>query len=465
MIIEELKKIRLRVYIISLIITSVISLTLLGGYEKKDIIIIFAATYFLIIEIYLIFKNKNSSILLFIISIPILVTARKLCYFNFYIVRVTYETIYITILFINSFNKVKEMIKNYKLKDKNFNNLILLLFIMIIFAYNSCSFSSDVFYSLGEVYIGLITPIMFMLTIIATLKKQDIKSILYSLFIAMDLSCLYGFMQILALRIPANEIILNRMSITFGFHNINIFAAIIINVIPVVLYSIVYKKNSKKEKIFLIGSFILNNVSLLITYSRGAWICVIVSIIIVIFNKKYKKTIILFGALMLLVLKPALTFILSRGNHVTIWENTSIIARVQGTFTDLVTIINLPFGGGPGTYPYLYKKYAVLGYKLIPDTIRYKITTAPYALENAHNLFFQIGVEFGLVCLLVFLLIIINRLAAIFKKYKENKGIFSAIISYSMISMLTGSELNHKGVITGTLILFLYFGIIELNKE
>lgn len=466
MIITELKKMKLRIYIIAFIIAAVLSLTFASGYGKKDFISIFIATYFLLIEMYLLSRNKKASVLLFIISIPVLVTARKLCYFNFFIFRVTYETIYITALFTASFNNILKVIrKGIKSEDKNFKNLILLLFILIIFAYNSCSFSSNILYSLGEVYIGLIIPIMFMLSSIAVLKKDDLKGLYYSLFTAMDLSCLYGFIQIIALRIPASQIIKNREYITFGFHNINIFATIIITVIPVVLYSIIFKKNSRKEKIFLIATFILNNISLLLTYSRGAWICVIISIIIILFNKKYKKTIIAVGALMLVCLKPALRFILTRGTYVSLWQNTSIIARAQGIVTDFVMMFNLPFGGGPGMYPDLYKKFAVIGYMLIPEGIRFKISAAPYALENAHNLFLSIGVEFGLVCLFIFLLIIINRLAAIFKNYNENKALFSAIVSYCAISMLTGSELNHKGIITGTLILFLYFGIIQINKE
>lgn len=466
MIIEELKKIKLRVYIITLIITAALGSTLLNSYGKKDLISILAATFILLIEIYLLSKDKKASMLLFIISIPILVTARKLCYYNIFIFRITYETIYITILFIvNAKNIFKILKDSYKSADQALWKLLTLFLLMLVFAYNSCIFSSDIFYSFGEVYIGLVTPIMLMLSAIAVLKKEDLKELYYSLFIVMDLSCFYGFMQIIGLRIPLSDVIKNRDSITFGFHNINIFATIIITVIPLVLYSILNKKNTRWEKVFLIFSFILNNVSLFLTYSRGAWICVIISVIIILFNKKYKKTIITCGVLMILFIKPALTYILSRGTDVSLWKNTSIIARVQGIFTDLVIMMKFPFGGGPGTYPSLYKEYAVAGYKLIPESIRLKVSAAPYALENAHNLFLEIGVEFGIVCLILFVTIIINRLIDAFKNYKENKALFSAIVTYSIISMLTGSQFNHKGVITGTLILFLYFGIIHINKE
>lgn len=466
MIITELKKIKVRVFIIPLFITALVSLTFVTVFGKKDFISIFVATYILLTDLYLLKINKKYSILLFIIAIPVLVTARKLCYFNFFIFRVTYETIYITALFIVCFNDIRYMIINgFKSADKKFKNLNILLLIMILFAYNSCSFSNNIFYSFGEIYIGLIAPIMFMLSVLVVIKKSDIKSLYYSLFTAMDLSCLYGFMQIVGLRIPAGKIIENREYITFGFNNINIFATIIITVIPVVLYSIIFKKNSIKEKIFLTASFILTSVSLLITYSRGAWICVIISIIIILFNKKYKKINLSIGILMILGLKPALSFILTRGTNFSLLKNTSTVARVQGMFTDLLIILKYPFGSGPATYSFMYKMYAVEGYKLIPESIRFKISAAPYALESAHNLFLTMWVELGTVCLMIFLVIIINRIAAVFDNYNENKGIFSAIISYLIISLLTGSELNHKGIITGTLILFLYFGIIEINRR
>jgi O-antigen ligase len=466
MIIEEIKKIKLSVYIISFILAAAVGLCFINSYSKKDLISVMVATFILVIEIYLIFKDKKTSVLLFIISIPVLVTARKLCYYNIFIFRITYETIYISILFMANIKSIFEVIRNsYVSADKSLRNLFTLIIILLIFAYNSCFFSNNVFYSLGEVYIGLVAPVMLMLSAIAIFKKDDIKSLYFSLFAAMDLSCLYGFMQIIGLRIPLSEVVKNREYITFGFHNINIFATIIVAVIPLVLYTIIYKTNSNKEKIFLILTFILNNISLFLTYSRGAWICVIISMAIVLFNKKHKKTIVAFGVLVLLFIKPALNYILSRGTNVSIWQNTSIIARMQGIFTDLAIMIRFPFGAGPGTYPSLYKKYAVTGYRMIPESIRYKISVAPYALENAHNLFLEVGVEFGIVCLIVLIILIIYMLLVAVRNYRENVGLFSAIISYSVISMLTGSQFNHKGVITGTLILFLYFGIIQLNNK
>lgn len=462
--IDELKKIKIRIYIIFSMLTVILGFVLVPTYGKKDAISMCLAFLFLILEIYLLFKNKKYSVLLYIVSIPILVTARKLCYFNFFIFRITFETIYISFLFILSYKEVIKLIKK-RYGNKNLDIFMDLLFVLIVFSYNSCFFSTDVFYSLGEVFIAILVPVMFMLSVMALFKKEDIKKILYHLFIAMNISCIYGFMQIISLKIPLSKIIKNREYITFGYNNINIFAGIMILIIPVILYIIVANNNSKKEKIFLYITFGLNTVSLIITYSRGAWICLIISVIIIMFNKKKRKTNIVIGLLMLIALKPALSYILTRGSYASLWKNASTVARIHGAFTDFLIMFKYPFGAGPGTYPYLYKTFAIDGYKLIPEFIRLKISVASYALESAHNLFFTIGAEFGVVCLIVFLVIIINRLTALFKNYKDNRGIFSAMVSYLIISLLTGTELNHKGIITGPLILFLYFAIIELNRR
>ena len=100
----------------------------------------------------------------------------------------------------------------------------------------------------------------------------------------------------------------------------------------------------------------------------------------------------------------------------------------------------------------------------MPDLMRANLQVADYALEHAHNLFVQIGVEYGIITMILFIIMIINRLTVVVKDYKNNRGIFAAIIVFTIISILTGGEFNHKGVITPTLILWLLFGITILNS-
>ncbi|HCW04358.1 MAG TPA: hypothetical protein DGK91_07425, partial [Clostridium sp.] len=85
----------------------------------------------------------------------------------------------------------------------------------------------------------------------------------------------------------------------------------------------------------------------------------------------------------------------------------------------------------------------------MPKSLRDKVVASSNLLEHAHNLWLQIGVEFGIVCLIVFILIVINRIKVIFKDYTFNRGVFTSIVAWVIYSTSTGMEFNHKGVITG----------------
>lgn len=319
--------------------------------------------------------------------------------------------------------------------------------------------------SLSEVYIGVLVPIMFYLVFV-TYFNMDLKyRVYYALFIALDFSCIYGILQILLRMIKTGQLKIDRLYLTFGYHNVNIFAGILMTIIPLILELILYRKNSKGENIFLILSFLLYTFSTMITFSRGAWLCFMAAIALSLISKKYWK-ILAFGVLGLsFFIKPLLSFIITRGTTTSFLQNESAVARLQSIFTDFTIIKKFPFGIGGGSFAEFFKEYALQGYLSMPEDIRFNSTAAHYALEHAHNLLLQVCVEFGVVSTILFLLIILNRLRLSFKNFKFNRGAFNAIIIYFIFSLITGNEFNHKGVITGTLILYILFAIIELSLK
>ena len=66
---------------------------------------------------------------------------------------------------------------------------------------------------------------------------------------------------------------------------------------------------------------------------------------------------------------------------------------------------------------------------------------------------------------MIFILIFINRIAACLVDYKENRANIISLGTFLIFSVLTGIEFNHKGVITGILILWVVFAVIELNRS
>lgn len=455
-----------RVLLASILFAAVLSLVLSVKIGLKNSVVLFAVLIFLVFNVYLIYKDKRKSIILFLLLLPIYVTARKVCYFNILFVRVTFETIFITILSLSSMRDILNTVRRlFKSKDASSFNYLFLLIAFFVFCINSSFYSVDIWTSLGEVYIGVLTPVLLMLCFITYFNKDDKYMIYYTIITALDFSCLYGFVQLFGSGITPAAINANRALLTFGYNNVDIFAGILISVFPMLTEMIFYKENSKKEKIFLYISFALYSISSVITFSRGAWLCYIIVIFLTLCSRKYKKLLLMLLIPAVFIAKPALEYILHRGTTTSLLNNESTVARIQSIFTDILIMKKYPFGIGGLQFETAYKKFSLQGYFLMPESIRLNATAAHYYLEHAHNLLLQIGVEFGIISAVIFVVIIINRLRRAAKNVSYNKGAIDSIVIFSIFSLITGTQFNHKGIITGTLILFIVFGIIQLSEK
>ncbi len=450
---------------LALIISLIICTYNYSDFGVKELLMIFIATNLLVYMIYLITKDVKNSLYLFILCLPILVTARRVCYLDFLFMKVTYESIYITSLFILKFKEIKNYYRKYYLENK-FSNFMVLIILLSIFSLNSIIFSSDIIMSLRYVCLGVFIPIMFMVEIKVFFSKSDVIKVYYLLILNINFSCLYGFFQIISDGFEFEVIKANRAFITFGYHNVNIFAGILLLIIPLVLDLILYKQNSVRIKIFLYISLFIQMFALWISYTRGAWITFLICIFIMLISKRFRKILIIYSASMLVVIKPLFSYIISRGyGAITILSNQSATSRIQGIFTSFKIMLTFPFGIGMGNYQEVYRNFVLDGYMIIPKKIRWNMNAATYTLEHAHNLFLQIGVELGIVTLIVFILMVVNRIIIASKNYSINRGMIAGIILYMIYSLITGNEFNHKGVITGTLILYIYFSLIQINFE
>ena len=118
-----------------------------------------------------------------------------------------------------------------------------------------------------------------------------------------------------------------------------------------------------------------------------------------------------------------LSFILSRGSsyNTSIFTNDSAVSRMQGVFGSLKMIMENLFGIGGETFHTMYEDI-LCRYLLMPESLRNQVVASSNLLEHTHNLWLQIAVEFGLVCIIVFILMVINRMKLIFKDYTYNRG-------------------------------------------
>lgn len=423
-------------------------------------------TLSLVVTLYIILNSRKDikkCLYLFIISMPILVTARKLLYLDLFVIKLNFESIVILYIFITNFksiiNKGREFVNRYKL-------LSYFIILFCLFSYISCMFSNKPILSLELTTTSILLPIILGLIFITIFDKSDIKKIVYALILSINFSCFYGLLQLLGVLVSGTSIKDSREMLTFGYHNVNIFVNVALMVFPLLLNEILYKKNSIMEKVFLILSALLQIGCIFITFSRGAWLALGLVIILIIFSKKYKYlfiSLVIIGGLLSPIVLPK---VMGRGDSSTHFlQNTSNTARVLSIVTSKNIMIDNVFGVGYGNFNEVYRTNVADTYLSLDYNLRKNMTAPLYTMEHAHNFFLNIGVELGVIPFVSIIGIIGIFIWLSIKRYKENRGIFVSLIIFIFIGLTTGIQLNHKGVLTNTYILWILFGMIIINNR
>lgn len=455
--------------ILKLIILAIVT-TICGIFSFKSLGMKDGATFTLsvvltIIIISLSIKDIKKAIYLFIIAMPILVTARKGLYLDFFIMKLNFESIIIVFLVAANIKRIGLKF-NERLQDKRSKLYMYSLILFVLGSYISCFFSKNYLDSIKLTTTSVLIPILLGILVTSIFNKKDIKNIVYSLILSVNLSCLYGGIQILGIGLSLSAIKGARGELTFGYHNVNIFVNIALMVFPLLLNELLYKKNDTKTKIFLILSLLLQGAAIFLTFSRGAWLALGIAGILVLFSRKYKYVFIGITILALVAMPYALPKVLGRGDSSAHFlTNTSNTARMLSIVTSKEIMKDNIFGVGFGNFNSYYSENSADAYLTINYELRKYMVAPLYTMEHAHNFFLNIGVELGIVSLISIIVIFINKIKKSIKNYSTNRGIFVALMLFIFIGLTTGIELNHKGVITNTYILWILFSMISINNE
>lgn len=450
------------VLIIIMALCGIISINKLG---VKDGAMVTLSLLLTGVILYMALKDIKKSIFLFIIAMPILVTARKLFYVDIFIITLNLETIIILFLFITKFKMISNKFMSL-LNSRSYRIIAYSIIIYVISAYISVMFSSDIGRSLSLTTTSIIIPIILLVTIIGVLDKKDTKHLIYSLAISVNFSCLYGFVQAAGVGLSLSALKDAREMLTFGYHNVNIFVTICLMVFPLLLNELLYKKVSMIERIFLIVSILIQGLSVFITFSRGAWLSLGMIAIAILFSKKYKYLFVTILSIGILASPFVLPTIMSRGeSDEHFLQNTSNSARVQSIVTSFDIMKKYPFGSGFGEFNNVFRENVVDGYLSINEDLRDKMRAPLYSLESAHNYLLNTGVELGIVAMVFMIILLINILIKCIKNYKDNRGVFISLMIFIFLGLTTGIEINHKGVITNTYIFWIIISMVYLYND
>jgi len=177
------------------------------------------------------------------------------------------------------------------------------------------------------------------------------------------------------------------------FENPNVFGEYLIMLIPLALTFMLLAKKMSGKSLSLV-SLVASVAALIFTWSRGAWLGCIVSLLIffIILNKNSLGAYIM-GMLAFPLAIPFLPeSIVSRFTSIGNMTDSSTSYRVYIWEASLGMIKDFPLTGigiGTGAYQAVYSEYALAG-----------IETAPHS----HNLYMQIMIELGILGFAVFML-------------------------------------------------------------
>ena len=189
---------------------------------------------------------------------------------------------------------------------------------------------------------------------------------------------------------------------------------------------------------FLIATLGIMGLALILTYSRGCWLGVIIAIAILalIIDKRF-----IFLGILLLLFAPLILpdTIISRFTSIGNLEDTSTSYRVNiwmGTLSMLKDYWLSGVGMGITSFNKIYPLYS------------YNNIKAPHS----HNLFLQIMVEYGIVGFIVMIGVMYNyfKIAIISMKAKKDivlGGLMASMIGYLIQSMTDHTWYNYRVVL------------------
>ncbi len=289
---------------------------------------------------------------------------------------------------------------------------------------------------------------------------SELKTILVLFVFSIFLNSITGLLNIIT-RFNLVEIFVNRAS--FNFIGPNVYAATVLIFVPISFFLFNIEKKLKKFILFII--FLVINLSILMTISRGGLLSLfLIYILFFILIKDYRKNIsILFNITLVVALFAfGLLFnVISR--FFTIFTRTKVtefstLIRVNAWKLSISQIPHNLLGIGGNQFPHLWRNYGAF-----PDQL----------VLHSHNLILGLTIEYGILAILGFLLfngLIILKLYQVSKKVSGDiknlsLSFFISLISFFFMGSISEgprAHLSNEGFLTNDplVVYYILLGII-----
>ena len=320
-------------------------------------------------------------------------------------------------------------------------NVWLLIFILIIgiTAFTSISLEESL-----NIALVMIAFAFAYFIIINTIENQkQFKSILYLFVIAAAISAVYGIYQYIfgdvysQAWLDAEMFEDIKMRVYSTFENPNVYGEYLILAIPIAV-SLFWTEKGFWKKTFLLGIVAITTLAMVLTFSRGCWLGILLALAIlaIIIDRRF----IILGLIGLMCLPFVLPdTIIQRFTSIGDMSDSSTSYRVYIWMGSLAMLKDYWFSGiglGETSFNTIYPLYS------------YNNIQTPHS----HNLFIQIVSQFGILGLIMFLGVVYNfyKEATISMLKKKNiilAGIVAGMTGFFLESMFDYTWYNYRVIL------------------
>ena len=313
-------------------------------------------------------------------------------------------------------------------------------------------------------YTGIFETTSFYFITIYLLRKEEnfLYKILVALMISIFSSGLVALVELNVVGFSIISIFFARMRIGFGFHNTNLFGIYSVLLFPIIVYLISNGKSNLIRTLSLLSFSLLGLLSV-ICFNRGTFLVVGLQMLLFLIYTKDKK--VFWGSTVVMIcaaiyFSKLLLFYLIRfvGQNNSQGLDESALYRLEAWRIAFNSLFLYPFGVGAGGFQLLWEKYSF---------------KQSIYLGTPHQLFLSIGIDYGLLTLLFFVIILFLSFRYSFRLSKSRindaplfKYIIIALAGYILYGSITDGELSHlTGFIAPnngySIVLFVIFAIIS----
>jgi len=295
-------------------------------------------------------------------------------------------------------------------------------------------------------YTGIFETVSFYFIIRYFLYKDQnfVQKLILVLILTVYASSIIAFLEFREFGFSPINIYLARMRIGFGYHNMNLFGINSALLVPICFYSTTSEKFKDLKIITYPALFLILLLSVL-TLNRGTFLILSLQLFLLFFIKPTRKFIyvaIIAGIAALIYFKDLVFLYLfrflgtSEGNQIADLVDKSAQIRIDAWMTALKLLWIYPFGLGGGGFQYGWEKYG---------------TDPTYYLGTPHQLFLSVGVDYGILTMLAFILFIFISFSYSIRLFKSSyaetsflqKFITISLVGYICYGLITVGELSH----------------------